>query len=77
MPSEGIEMSTGDVVWNTRALKDNKVLLTGRVRLPCGHTVQDSAQVHNRDAAIEQGKRTVRNLLHLKIQTHMRDEHGE
>lgn len=59
------------VNWHQRELSGGRVLLTGKVKLGCKHTVQESAQVRNNDIAIAQGKRTVRDLLQVAIANHM------
>lgn len=63
------------VSWTQRPVKAG-VLLTGTVRLSCRHHVKESAQVRNRPADIEQGKRTVSRLLEDKIAAHRRGCNG-
>jgi hypothetical protein len=59
------------VKWTTKDLRGNRVLITGKVKLSCKHTVSESAQVRANDP--ELGKRTVRDLLQVAITRHIEE----
>jgi hypothetical protein len=62
-----------EVKWTTRSLAGGRVRLTGSVRLSCKHSLSEGAQVRDRPADIEQGKRTVRDLLQVLIAQHVEE----
>jgi hypothetical protein len=62
-----------NVTWRTRKLSGGRVRLFGEARLPCEHTVTDSAQTRDDTQAISQAQDTIRAWLGSDAAQHQKE----
>lgn len=61
------------IEWRTRRLKNQKVLLWGKLTLPCGHAIEDRAQVRADPREFSKGQAALERLIKDQAARHAKE----